>query len=56
MKLSGYLEEKIGLNDTSGVHNLHGIPGIFGGIFSSIVIATYQSDPLETEYQFLSFE
>lgn len=38
-KLSGYLSEKIGLSDTCGVHNLHGMPGVLAGIISAIVIA-----------------
>lgn len=46
IKLTSFLDQKIGLNDTCGVHNLHGIPGILGGIASAIVIAAYQSDPL----------
>ena len=45
-----YLREKlehwIGLNDSCGVHYLHGIPGVLGGIFSAIAIASYASDPL----------
>jgi len=36
LKLSGFLKEKIALHDTCGVHNLHGIPGVFGGIFGAI--------------------
>ena len=40
------LEHWIGLNDSCGVHNLHGIPGVLGGIFSAIAIASYASDPL----------
>ncbi len=47
MYLTKYLTKKIGLIDTCGVHNLHGIPGILGGIFSSIAIAAYQSSPID---------
>ena len=39
--LTPYLEEKFGLYDTCGVHNLHGIPGVLGGIVSAITAATY---------------
>ena len=35
-KLSPELEEHIGLHDTCGVHNLHGIPGVLGGMFGGI--------------------
>lgn len=44
--LQAKLEEWIGLNDTCGVHNLHGMPGVLGGIFSAIAIASYATDPL----------
>jgi ammonium transporter Rh len=37
--LSGYLREKIGLHDTCGVHNLHGIPGVLGGLSGVITSA-----------------
>jgi hypothetical protein len=39
------------------VHNLHGIPGILGGIFSAIAIASYTSDPLvdQTQISYLPF-
>jgi len=37
--LNGYLQRKINLHDTCGVHNLHGIPGVMGAIYGSIVIA-----------------
>ncbi len=46
--LSKYLNKKIGLMDTCGVHNLHGIPGLLGGILSSIAIAAYQSSPMDS--------
>lgn len=41
--LTPYLEHKFGLFDTCGVHNLHGIPGVFGIIISAIAAASYNS-------------
>lgn len=35
-----YLNKKIGLQDTCGVHSLHGIPGFLGGIISAIIVGT----------------
>ena len=37
--LGPYLARKINLHDTCGVHNLHGMPGLLGGIISAIVIS-----------------
>ena len=37
-KIQPFLEEKIGLKDTCGVHNLHGMPSLWGA-FCSVVLA-----------------
>ena len=42
IKLSALLT-KVGIYDTCGVHNLHGLPGVLGGIFSAIFLAAYTS-------------
>ena len=40
MRLSHYCEHKLGVQDTCGVQNLHGIPGIMGGIGGAISAAS----------------
>lgn len=45
--LTAKLEDFIGLYDTCGIHNLHGIPGVLGGIFSGIIIGAFNSVPIQ---------
>jgi ammonium transporter Rh len=44
--LQAKLEKSIGLYDSCGVLNLHGIPGVLGGIFTAIAVAAYNSSPI----------
>jgi len=46
--LGPYLLRTIGLHDTCGIHNLHGIPGFLGGIIGAISAGTANFSALET--------
>lgn len=43
LKLGPFLKEKINLHDTCGVHNLHGMPGILGGIYGAVTASLADS-------------
>lgn len=43
LKLSAFLKEKIALHDTCGVHNLHGLPGVLGGVIGAITASLADS-------------
>ena len=49
LKLSGFLREKINLHDTCGVHNLHGLPGVIGGVIGAISASLADSEFDNTE-------
>lgn len=36
-QLTPAMERRFGLRDTCGVHNLHGLPGLLGGIVAAVV-------------------
>jgi ammonium transporter Rh len=42
--ISNFLRKKIQLHDTCGVLNLHGIPGLIGGIVSAIVASRMEGN------------
>ncbi|PFX22508.1 ammonium transporter Rh type A-like [Stylophora pistillata] len=42
--LTSFFAKSLKIHDTCGVHNLHGIPGIFGGIAGSVVTALAEVD------------
>ncbi|XP_057612372.1 ammonium transporter Rh type C isoform X1 [Chionomys nivalis] len=42
--LSPFLESRLRIQDTCGIHNLHGIPGIIGGIVGAVTAAYSSPD------------
>lgn len=43
LRIGPWLQKSIGLHDTCGVHNLHGLPGVLGGCIGAISAATASS-------------
>jgi ammonium transporter Rh len=48
--LGPFLRRKIGLKDTCGIHNLHGIPGLIGGVGSIIAARTATREAYGNEF------
>lgn len=48
--LGPYLRLKMGLKDTCGIHNLHGIPGLIGGVGSIIAARTASRENYGSEF------
>ena len=46
------LLEKLRIQDTCGVHNLHGMPGVFAGVgsFIAAALASYSGGSNRAEY------
>ena len=42
--LKPFLNRRMKIHDTCGVNNLHGLPGIFGGIVGAIVVASIKQE------------
>ena len=56
-----FLNSKFKIHDTCGVHNLHGLPGVFGALISCIVVAfvskeKYGESFIEKEFEMGVFD
>lgn len=49
-KIGPFLADKINLQDTCGVHSLHGMPGVFAAIVSAICIVIIGSEGYPAGY------
>jgi len=52
--LTPLLERVIGLGDTCGVHNLHGIPGVLGGLVRRFPLLAPSMEAATCQHAFLS--
>jgi hypothetical protein len=48
-KIQPFLESKCNIHDTCGVHNLHGLPGLLGGV-CSVILAAIKVNGLRHDY------
>jgi len=49
--LTPKMAEKLGITDTCGVHNLHGMPGVLAGLFSVLFALIYDPADYKTSIQ-----
>ena len=55
IRVSKFLEDKANLHDTCGVYNLHGIPGILGGIIGAFATSFAETSIPDKETLELTF-
>ena len=54
--LQPWLQDKLGLHDVCGVHNLHGLPGLLGGLTGAISAAMASEQVYGTSFEVLFSE
>ena len=50
LKMSAFFKREINLHDTCGVHNLHGMPGVLGGIVGAVTASMSDASFTSEEY------